>query len=259
MILVGSLINNLIPYTADQTVVQRYMSTATEAQARRAIWLNAALAVPSGILFLAIGTVLYVYYKEHPDELHPLIADDSILPYFVSQKLPIGFSGFVVAGLFAAAQSTISSSFNSVATAVGSDFVLRLRPRLSEIVQLRIARAVTVVLGACVTLAALAMAAFDIRSLWDASVTLMSLTGSGIAALFALGIFAPRISASAAACGLAASAVLLYWITKYTTVHFFLYGCIGFGTCWLVAFGASVFLPQRRDIADLTWRGIRFE
>ena len=53
------------------------------------------------------------------------VAADRIMPLFISQELPVGLAGLVVAGIFAAAQSTVSTSMNSGATTIVTDF---LRP-----------------------------------------------------------------------------------------------------------------------------------
>jgi Na+/proline symporter len=59
IIVIGNLINNLVPYTSDQSVIQRYLTTKEEAQARRAIWLNGLFALPSAMLYFSLGTGLY--------------------------------------------------------------------------------------------------------------------------------------------------------------------------------------------------------
>ena len=96
-IVLGNLVNNLVPYTSDQSVIQRYLTTTDEAQARRAIWLNGLISFPSAMLYFAIGTGLYLFFKHHPAELHPSVAGDSILPFFIAEQLPAGFAGLVVA------------------------------------------------------------------------------------------------------------------------------------------------------------------
>ena len=43
----GTLVLNLIPYASDQTVVQRYLATPDERAARKGLWVNMALTVPT--------------------------------------------------------------------------------------------------------------------------------------------------------------------------------------------------------------------
>lgn len=122
VILLGSLFHNLFPYTASQDVVQRYLTTRDERTAARGIWLNALVSVPAQAVFFALGTALYVFYRQHPMQLDSGLQNDAILPFFIVSQLPVGLAGLVVAGLFAASQSTLSSSLNSIATAWVTDW-----------------------------------------------------------------------------------------------------------------------------------------
>ena len=98
VIFVGQLFTNLISYTSNQEVVQRYLTTRDEGKAARAIWINAWVSLPSGVLFFAVGTALYVFYKQHPAALDPAMArTDAIFPFFMVREMPPGVAGFVVA------------------------------------------------------------------------------------------------------------------------------------------------------------------
>ncbi len=131
-ILLGSLFHNMFAYTASQDVVQRYITTKDEKTAAKAIWLNALISIPAQAIFFAIGTALFIFYKFNPEKLIDGISNDAIFPFFVVYEMPVGVAGLIVAGLFAAAQSSASSSMNSVATALVTDFHKRLRPGSSD-------------------------------------------------------------------------------------------------------------------------------
>jgi SSS family transporter len=253
VILLGNLFVVLVPYTSDQTVVQRYMTTADESKAARSIWTNAILSIPSTALFFAIGTGLFVFYKSAPQKLDPALTTDAIFPAFIVQNLPVGFAGIVIAGIFAAAQSTVSSSLNSVSTALVTDFYVRLGGRADERGRLRLARILTVLVGAFATLAALGLAELQQRSLWDAYNSLVGLAASGLAGLFALGIFTRSAHGAGALVGAIASAVVLYFVQRDTDIHFFLYAGIGILTCMVVGWLASQVLPEAdKPLAGLT-------
>lgn len=258
VILLGNIFSNLGPYTADQTVVQRYVTTRSTQQAARAIWTNAWLAIPSTALFFAIGTALFVFYRQHPQSLEPTLSTDAVFPVFLSQYMPPGVAGLVIAGVFAAAQSTVSSSLNSVVAALVTDFIRRFRHDIPDTTCLRIARWLSVGIGLLGTGLALLLAAVDVRSLWDAYIGLLGILASGLAGLFALGIFSRRAHGAGALIGAVVSAVVLWFVQRHTPVHFFLYGLIGFATCVIVGGLASMLWPvrERRDLAGLTWRTV---
>lgn len=252
IIVLGNLINNLVPYTSDQSVIQRYLTTTDEAQARRAIWLNGLIAFPSATLYFALGTGLYLFFKHHPEALHPAIAGESLLPFFVADHLPAGLAGLVVAGIFAAAQSNVSSDLNSGATALVTDFVERGRPGLSARARLRWARGATAGLGGATTGLALLLTTLDIRSFLDAYISLVGLMGTGLAAVFALGIFTTRANAAGALAGVVASGAVLLWVQQATRLHFFWYGLVGFATCAAVALAVAAAGGARRPLTGLT-------
>ncbi len=244
VVLVGNLFMNLVPYTSDQAVVQRYFTTKDEKSAARSIWTNAVLLVPSTLTLFLLGTGLWAFYRTHPELLNPALPTDSIFPLFISQQLPVGVAGLLIAGVFAASMSTLDSSLNSVAAALVTDFYARFRPRSSEAVRLKLARWLTAGLGAAATAASIALATFDIGSLWDAFQGMMGLLGGGLAGLFALGIFFKRANGRGAMTGAVASVVILYWVQQHTELHFFLYGAVGVLSCVAVGVLASSLLPR---------------
>ncbi len=250
----GSVFNHLIPLTSDQSYVQRYMSTATEKQAAKAIWVNSAMALPSTFLFLSLGTAMFVYYQQFPARLGALPSPDAILPWFIARELPAGIAGLVVAGIFAAAQSTVSTSMNSIATVISIDVAHRLRGKGTEAQELRLARWLTVIFGLVGTGAALYLATANVQSMFDAFLTLMGLTGSALAGIFILGIFTRRTTSRGAASGAVAGVVMLYLVQAYTQVSFFAYAPVGMLTCIAVGYVTSLLTrPNTRPLQGLTF------
>lgn len=117
VVVVGGFFANLVTYSSDQAMVQRYLTTETEKGAARSAWTNALLVIPASLLFFGTGTALYLFYAQHPEKLDPFAEDlDGIFPWYIINTLPNGVSGILIAGLFSAAMSTLSSSMNSAAT-----------------------------------------------------------------------------------------------------------------------------------------------
>ncbi len=246
VVVVGWTLSNLVPYTADQTVVQRYLTTKDEAAAARSIWTNAALTIPATVIFFGLGTALFVFYHEHAAALEPSLPVDAIFPLFIVQQLPVGVAGLLVAGIFAAAMSSLDSSLNSVSTTLVTDWYRRFVPETTEAQRLSVARRLTFCLGLVVTGTGLLLASFDINSLWDVFLELLGLLGGTLAGLFALGILTRRAHAAGALAGVVASVAALYLIKTLTAVHFFLYAGIGIMTCVVVGYLTSLVLPHDR-------------
>jgi len=251
VIFFGNLLANLIPYTASQDVVQRYLTTKDQKQAARAIFTNAAMTIPTSILFFGLGTALFVFYKSFPDRLDPQIKTDAIYPLFMVRELPAGLAGLVVAGIFAAAQPT--SNLNSMATAFVTDFYRRTRPDASDDVVLRLAQRLTVLFGVMGTGAALGIAALRMESAWDWFFQLIGLTGAALAGLFALGIFTRRANGAGALVGAAASVIVLAWVWYGGKAHLLLFGGIGIVVCFVVGYVTSLILPgEHKPLEGLT-------
>ncbi len=259
IIMIGSIFSNLFSYTSSQDVVQRYLTTADRKSAARAIWTNAVISPIAQLLFFAIGTALFAFYRLHPGELDPLMPrTDSIFPLFIVRELPAGVAGLIVAGIFAAAQSTLSSSLNSMATAYVTDFHRRVRPQATDQACLKLAKWLTGVIGLAGTGIALVLAQADIRSLWETFLEVIGLFGGTISGLFVLGIFFRRANGAGELAGALASALCvgLVWYTKLTV--FWVFPVIGVSVCVLTGWLASLMLPRPAAEADeLTLAGLR--
>ena len=110
-------------YTADQTMVQRYLAAKTDRDARKAIFLGAAMCIPAWMIFMFIGTELWSFYKSTGEALPAYITkSDQVFPYFIRTHVPAGIAGLIVAALFGAAMATLSSDLNCLATVVVEDF-----------------------------------------------------------------------------------------------------------------------------------------
>lgn len=252
-ILLGTLALQFGPYTTDQSVVQRYLTTKDERSAARGIWLNGLMAVPVGLLFMLLGTCLFVFFQHRPELLHIGMKNDEVFPLFVSSQLPAGLSGLVIAGVFAASMSSLDSSMHSIATACTVDWHQRLNKTATETSSLRLARILTIALGVIAVLTASLLVTFDIQSLWFLFQKCLGLLSSGVVGIFALGIFTKRASSRGVLAGAVASIVALIYMTWFSSLHFYLYAVIGIATCVVVGYVTSLAMPdQDRDLTGLT-------
>lgn len=240
-VLIATVFTNITTYGTDQTIVQRYLTTDSEKAARKGVYTNAALTVPASLLFFFLGTALWVFYKYHPQELSMSIADsDAILPWYMSTTLPRGVLGLVIAGLFAAAMSTLSSSMNSAATAFVTDIYRKVRTGDDERHLLAVARWATFVLGMVGILFAVVMASWDIKSLWDEFSKFLGILLGGLGGLFLLGLTTRRANAIGALCGLAGSVAVQTLVTQFEWVNLLLYSTTGFIACFVIGYLVSV-------------------
>lgn len=247
VIAIGAAVSNFSVYTTDQALVQRYMSTPTLRQSKGALWTSALGGVPTGLLFFFLGTALWVFYRQHPALLPEEMAGDRVFPLFIVQQLPPGLSGLIIAGIFAAAMSSVDSGVNSISAAVTTDFVRRFRPGASERFFLRLARTLAVAIGAVGTGIALVLATWEIESLYKFFLMVLGLFTGGLAGLFVLGIFTRRANAWGSLTGAAVSAAVMAgarFKPSWVPVHELLYGLVSLATCVGVGYVASLLIPQ---------------
>jgi solute:Na+ symporter, SSS family len=246
VLIVGFFFTNLVPYTTDQTIIQRYLTTRDEKQAARSMWLNLLITIPTGLLFFGLGTALFAYYTAHPAEQAQLPGKaDQLVPWFVMTHLPAGVAGIVVAGIFAAAMSSLDSSINSITTALVNDFVGRLRKTKQD--YMRLARILTLVLGVLGTLTAMVLATVEIRYLFDFFQKLLGLFGGALAGVFLLAAFTKRTHSRGALLGMLTGAALTIAVAFGTQIHFLLYAAVGSLSCVIVGYFASLVLVNKDE------------
>ena len=219
VVLLNGLFVNLQNFGIDQSYIQRYIASKSEAEAKRGLWLGGLLYVPVSALFFFIGTSLFVYYHSDPaavaevkqivaqqrlmqrsseaptqeqialEAAHLTDADigDRVFPHFIAKDLPPGITGLLIAAVFAAAMSTVSTSLNSSATLLMSDYYRRfINPRADERQSMRVLYIGTVVWG--VLGVGMALVLVGIQSALDMWWTLASIFSGGMVGLFLLGM-----------------------------------------------------------------------
>ena len=251
VVVLGAIGQNTSSYTADQAVVQRYMTTESRATAARAIWTNAFLTIPATLLFFAMGTCLFLFYRSHPEKMDFTTTTDQIFPLFISRELPVGIAGLIVAAIFAAAQSTVSTSMNSVATTLVTDFIKPIWTGIEDRRLLRIAQVLTVVLGCIGTGLGLFFVDPDIRSLFDQFIKVIGLFMGVLGGLFILGVFFPRTGRVGAALGATSACAILLAVWQMNLVQGYLFTAIGVCACVVVGAAVSLLEPQPENIDGL--------
>jgi solute:Na+ symporter, SSS family len=245
VVLVYGLTINLQNFGIDQGFVQRYAAARSGREAAKSVWLGALLYVPVSATLLLVGTLLFAYYAARPGDLPAGLAADAVFPHFMATALPPGVGGLVVAGVLAAAQSTVSTSVNSSATLFLCDLYRRhLRPGAGERESMVVLRAGTLAFGAAG--AALALGLGGEGPALDAWWELASVTSGGMLGLFLLGLLSRRATSAEAAVGVAAGVFVIAWMGLSTRLgpdwawlrspfHGFLTTVIGTLTIFLVA------------------------
>ncbi|MBN2013326.1 sodium/solute symporter [candidate division KSB1 bacterium] len=196
---------------SDQMSIQRYLSTR-DARAARKAFLTSLLA--NGIVYImlaVLGIALMSYYQANPGLLMNgeslTSAADSLLPYYIVNGFPVGISGLVFSGLLAAAMSSLSSGINSSSMVVINDFIIRFKQdKLSEELQVKWARVISVIIGFVAILLSLVMGNVK-GNLIEITFKTVNLLVAPLFVPFFMALFVKRSSERAVVIGTIASAL----------------------------------------------------
>ncbi|MGC1188102.1 MAG: sodium:solute symporter [Candidatus Acidiferrales bacterium] len=200
-------------YTADQSVVQRYLSAKSDRAALRGILLGAGLCLPVWALFMLIGTLLWSYYHISGEHLPAYVTKgDQVFPYFFSTHLPPGVAGLFLAALFGAAMAMLSSDLNCLAMIIVEDGYRMLRPASDDARRLRVGRTAVVGVGAVALGVAWTLAHSEGTAL-ALYYGVLSVVAGGLAGLFLLAFLCTAATRRAAEIGIAANLIFTLWAT----------------------------------------------
>jgi len=236
-------------YTVAQNMIQRYICSGGLREGRGVVLLSACVNAVMGFLFLLLGVAIFCYFSQAAGPGMPaLSSEDQILPHFVSARAPgVGLVGLMLAGLFAAAMSTLDSGINGVASVIVYDW-LKGRP-----LSLWVSRLMTVALGLAVIAAALA-APYLGENVINIINTIAGTLLGALMAVFLLGMFVPRANQPGALIGLAAGAACLVAVIVGTNIPKWWYGAFTTVPTFLVGAAASyLFAPPPPDARHAIW------
>ena len=246
------LFDTVLTFPKDQVLMQRVLSTKSAKQASRSVWVYAIIVLPASIMFYLIGTALYVFYQSHPERMDPTLSIDATFPLFIAAELPVGITGLLIAGIFAASMSTLSSILNSVATVSTVDFYEKIVRNPKPKSSMRFAEIVTVVAGLIGVGLALLLSRYEIESVLDLALELWGLVGGGFAGAYTLGMFTRRSNWQGVIIGVAVSIIVTLFIWSMDILHPFFYLPLSIFVCIVAGYTASWLFPPPGSLEGLT-------
>jgi solute:Na+ symporter, SSS family len=258
VVLVYGIFINLQNFGIDQNYIQRYMTASSDKEAKKSAMWGGLLYLPVSMLFLFIGTSLFSYYNAHPGILPDNIQTDRVFPFFIINSLPAGLTGLLIASIFAAGMSTISTSLNSSATIILNDyFKKRIKESDKGKSEMKVLYLSSLIFSVIAILIAVAM--INVQSALDAWWKLASIFSGGMLGLFLLGFVSKRVNNSSAIVGISAGLLIIGWMSlspllfpgtpfeKYTS-NFHSYLSIVFGTSAIFITGfLTGFIFKKKD------------
>lgn len=115
--ILGGTVFTMASHGTDQLLVQRLLACRDLRASQKALVGSGVVVMVQFLVFLMVGVGLWAFYRGRPFD-----TPDAIFATFIIQELPAGITGLLIAGVFAAAMSSLSSSINALASASAYDF-----------------------------------------------------------------------------------------------------------------------------------------
>jgi Na+/proline symporter len=228
----------------DQLIVQRLLAARDCRQSQAALLASWVVIFVQFTLFLAIGTCLFVVYREQGQAAPAVL--DRLYPLYIWQSLPAGVAGLVMAAILAAAMSNLSAALNSLASTTVLDL---WKPILgaklgsaNDATWLARSRYATVVWG--IVLMGVALLARKWGNVLQAGLSIASIVYGSLLGVFLLGLFTRRVGEIAAMCGMSVGLILLLYVRFATPVAFTWYVMIGASATFATALLVSLVIKE---------------
>ncbi len=204
--LLGGMFLSMASHGTDQLIVQRLLTTRNLRDSQKAIITSGLIVIFQFALFLGVGLLLYKFYNgiALTDPQAPFHKPDEIFPYFIIHALPAGLKGLIVAGLFAAAMSTLAGSMSSLSGSAMFDLYKPLSGKdISPQKELLVSRIFTVIAGLILVLVAFLFIELA-QSVVEIALGIASITYGGLLGTFLLGLLSKKVNEKSAILGFSA-------------------------------------------------------
>lgn len=252
LLIFGAGLNTIGSYVSSQDIVQRFTTTTDTKQLNKMMIANGCLSIFIATVFYLIGTGLYVFYQVQGNPLPPAAQQDQIFASWIAFELPVGITGLLLAAIYAAAQSTLSTGLNSVASSWTMDIQARLNKKeISLEKQTKIGQNVSLIVGIFAIVVAMVLAQGGVKSAYEWFNGFMGLVLGILVGTFILGVFtkvANKFGASLAF--VAASCVMVYikYFVDPAKISFWSYSIISIAVSLVVGLLASIIYNKVKGI-----------
>lgn len=226
--LLGGAFLSMASHGTDQLVVQRLLATKNLKDGQKAVIGSGVIVIFQFVIFLLVGVMLYAYYGVLD------VKSDTIFPKFIIEVLPHGVIGFIIAGLLAAALSTLGGSISSLSSSTMMDLYIPFFGKdKSEKEQLHISRLFTVMWTVLLVCAALFFMNTS-QAVVELALSIASFTYGGLLGTFLLGLFVKNAKQEDALAGFAAGIFIMVAVIALKLVAWTWFTLIGVSATLIV-------------------------
>ncbi len=204
----GGAFLSMASHGTDQLIVQRLLTTKSLTAAKKAIIGSGILVIIQFTLFLLVGLGLYAFYGTYNLSEIGVTKSDEIFPIFIIQQLPVGISGIIIAGLFAAALSTLAGSISSLSSSTMLDLYKPFTGINDEVKELKISRYFTV-MWAVLLIGSAFFFMSSSQTVVELALSIASFTYGGLLGTFLLGLLNKKAKQEDALAGFTAGIFIM--------------------------------------------------
>lgn len=210
--ILGGTFLSMASHGTDQLIVQRLLATKSLREGQKAIIGSGVLVIIQFAIFLMMGILLFSYYGIM--EIKP----DTVFPKFIIEELPPGIFGIIIAGLFAAALSTLAGSISSLSSSTMMDLYLPLSKKSgTENEKLMMSRIFSII--AAFLLAGSALIFINTsQAVVELALSIASFTYGGLLGTFLLGIFVKNAGEKEALISFSAGIIVMIFVISFKIV-----------------------------------------
>lgn len=218
--ILGGAFLSMASHGIDQLIVQRLLSTGSLKDSRKALITTGGIIIFQFALFLFLGSLLFVFYGGAN------IVPDEVFPKFIIEEMPTGLSGLLIAALFAAAMSTLSSSITALGSTTMYDYVIPYYKKLKPTNEIRISRLITGMWTILLVGSAM-MFMQSSQAVVELALSIASFTYGGLLGTFFLGMLFTKPQIRHAIPAFITGIVVMIYIILFTSIAWTWYTLIG--------------------------------
>lgn len=243
--LLGGTFLTMASHGTDQLLVQRLLGCRSKRDSQKALMLDASLIVVQFLFFLILGLCLYAFYRGVPYQQLGLNSSDEIFPKFIVENLPSGIAGLVIAGVFASAMGSLSSSISSLASSTYLDLfkMTKKGKSLTEKSGLRWSKIFTLIWGMVLVGGALFFTN-NKNPVVEIGLKIASFTYGGLLGTFFLGLFFKEVARVHAYLGFISGIAAMIGILNLTAIDWTWHTMIGAGVTVMAGKVSSYFIKS---------------
>ncbi len=219
--LLGGAFLSMASHGTDQLIVQRLLTTKSLKDSQKAIIGSGIIVIIQFAIFLILGVMLYAYYGKID------VKSDEIFPMFIIKVLPPGITGLIIAGLFAAAMSTLAGSMSSLSSSTMMDLYNPFFGKADDDAkQLKISRLFTIMWAGLLVASAIFFMNSS-RAVVELALSIASFTYGGLLGTFLLGILFKKARQEDALAGFIAGIFIMITVISLKLVAWTWYTIVG--------------------------------